>query len=363
MTYGIFSDPHNHQWSSFAETLPDGTNSRLAATLTEFTRAGAEVLAAGGRTLVCAGDIFHTRGSIDPEVLNPVRDAFRAVNDSGVDILIIPGNHDLKSRDTRRLSSAVENLVYESLEGKKTEVFNVPSFSNASGELVAFVPWRETIPSLLVDIEQIAVKAADMGVLAQTDLFIHAGIDGVLSGVPAHGLTAEKLGKFGFRRVFAGHYHNHANMGHGVYSIGALSHQTWSDIGTKAGFLLVTDTTVTFRESRAPQFIDISGRPEDEIELLAPGNFVRFRGDPMTQAEVNELRDGLRKMGAKGVSIEVPRKTTALRQAAPAKGQTLDQSIEGFVKVATLPPTVDRQRVLTRAIETLNTSRAVTEEA
>lgn len=362
MKYGIFSDPHNHAWTTFAETTADGRNSRLVATLAEFDRMCNEVQAAGGKTIVCAGDIFHTRGSIDPEVLNPVRAAFKRANDNDLDILVIPGNHDLKSRDTRALSSAVENLKYASLGGGQTSVFNEPTLVALDDHNnVAFVPWCETTAQLLVSIESLS-KHSHFDP-AHTDLFIHAGIDGVLSGVPAHGLTAAQLATYGYRRVFAGHYHNHRDMGQGVYSIGSLTHQTWGDVGTKAGFLIVDETTVNFRASHAPAFIDVSGMTEDEIALTAPGNFVRFRGDPMSQSEIADLREALRKMGAKGISIEVPRKVANARAAAPVKALTLDQSVDGFVGAMNLPGHVDRAKVAKRAAEHLAASRAVTEEA
>ena len=84
---------------------------------------------------------------------------------------------------------------------------------------------------------------------------VFGGLAGTVSGVSA-GLAAtdrrlvpygalvperrHDLAKLGFRRVFAGHYHHHCSFEDGkVWSIGATTHQTASDIGTKAGFLLV----------------------------------------------------------------------------------------------------------------------------
>ncbi len=53
-------------------------------------RAAAEVRAAGGDTLVFAGDLFHTRGSLDPEVFNPVIETIKGLTWDGYRIVAIP---------------------------------------------------------------------------------------------------------------------------------------------------------------------------------------------------------------------------------------------------------------------------------
>lgn len=362
MIYGVISDIHAHLWSTFASSTADGANSRLSAILSELRRAAQAVANSGGDTLVVAGDIFHTRGNIDPEVLNPVRAVFHEIADMGISVLVIPGNHDLKSSDTREVSSAVQNLEHVNINsGGSIDVYNRPTVIEKKEFALAMVPWRETLDDLLGDLETLSKHAA----ASQMDVFIHAGIDGVLSGIPGHGLTAGKLAAYGFRRVFAGHYHNHRDMGSGVYSIGATTHQTWSDVGTRAGFLLVDGATgaVTFNDTVAPKFVDISGLDEMEIELACKGNFVRFRGPQMTQSEINEFRDQIRKWGAIGIQLEVPKATAALRTTTPAKGLTLAQSVEKFIDGAILPAGVDKAAVQKRAQEVLNAAQAVVEEA
>jgi DNA repair exonuclease SbcCD nuclease subunit len=344
----------------------DGVNSRLQITIDETRRAAQQVLAEGGKTMIISGDVFHARGSIDPEVLNPVRDVTEEILAMGVDIYIIPGNHDLKSNDTSRLSSAVQNLEQISISGGQVTVMNEVTPVKMEDGYFGFVPWRHNTEALLEDLAKLAKhpNAADMHV------FIHAGIDGVLSGIPGHGLTAAKLSSYGFAGVYAGHYHNHADMSAGlpnrVMSIGAPTHQNWGDVGTQAGFLILdTDAnTVTFHDTAAPKFIDISGMSELDMEIESAGNYVRFRGPQMTQDDINELRNQLKAWGALGVSIEVPRKVEALRSTAPATGLTLDQSVSKFVdEMKDVPAHVDRAAVAKRAMEVLNETRAVSTEA
>jgi DNA repair exonuclease SbcCD nuclease subunit len=355
MSYGIVSDIHAHAWSQFSHTDKDGVNSRLRIILNELERAAQVTKAQGFSDLIIAGDIFHTRGSIDPEVLNPVRAKIEEIL-GYIDIHAIPGNHDLKTRETRQLSSAIQNLSQANGAHAFT-IYNNPSYVRVGDERVAFVPWMEGEGALHKALTDVGSHLSDSE-RKTCDVIIHAGIDGVLSGVPGSGLTAATLSAHGFRRVFAGDYHNHKDMGSGVYSIGATTHQTWGDVATRAGFLIVTPTSVVFNDTVAPKFVDLTGMDLIDMELEARGNYVRFRGPEMTQLEINELRKQFEDWDACGVSIQVPKSVIGHRATAPAKGLTLEQSIEGFVSaVSTLPASVDRAEVQRRALEVLAQTR------
>ena len=326
--YGILSDQHCHSWSQFATTRPDGLNSRLAIILDEMERAAEEVKAAGGDTLFFAGDLFHVRGSLDPEVFNPTYERIETILKGGVNIFAIPGNHDLKGKETSELGNAMQTL--DKLDG--FSVFTTPMCRNdpAFG-MVLMVPWCSSVEALGA---KLAKAAKDLGEsLKDTDLIIHAPVNGVLMGIPDHGFYAADLAKYGFRRVFSGHYHNHMDFENGVYSIGATCHQTWSDIGTRAGFLLVDQDKVTFRASRAPKFVEITSEtPEDDIPLIVDGNYVRVRFETVTSAQALELREGLTEMGAAGVVIQATKAAAVTRSGSTVKtGASLEASVANYV--------------------------------
>jgi len=364
MTYGVVSDIHAHAWNTFSKTNPDGVNSRLRMILDELVRAARTVKTAGGSTLVVAGDIFHSRGTIDPEVLNPVRQTFENILGMGLDVEIIPGNHDLKSRGTTELGSSVQNLAQISITGGQLRVHNQPVIVTVNDHNLGFVPWCYSHEELHEGLETLRTMAAKSNVTDQVDVFIHAGIDGVLSGMPASGLTPADLSKYGFRRVFAGHYHNHADMGDGVYSIGATTHHSWRDVNARAGFLTVNDVGgVTFNDTMAPKFEDITGFDEMEMELACKGNYVRFSGPAMTQQDIDLLRQQLNAWGALGVSIQVPKAISQAATASPVKGKNLDTVVEEFVDAnASIPASVDKAAVKARAAEVLRSVREVVEE-
>ena len=363
MTYAVVSDIHAHAWSTFSGVDSDGVNSRLRIILNELERAAQALKSAGGSTMVIAGDIFHVRGSIDPEVLNPTQRAFERVMDLGVTIYAIPGNHDLKSKETTELGSAIQTLSNTYSDYGGFQVLHEPEvITTIFGERLGFVPWCSSTTDLLDKIEQLTKRC----VPDATDLFIHAGIDGVLSNMPASGLTHSVLGDFGFRRVFAGHYHHHKDFGNGVLSVGATTHHNWGDVGTKAGFLLVDGSgQVKFNDTHAPKFVDVTGLDEVEMELACDGNYVRFRGPAMTLAQIKELREFFTKSGARGTSIEAPKSTVSARPTAvAATGQSLDTSVSNYIKSRTdWPAHLRVEDIEKRAAEILTETRSVFADA
>jgi hypothetical protein len=326
--YGVISDTHNHAWSAFATTLPSGINSRLQLILDETWRCAEEVQRVGGSTMYHAGDLFHVRGSIAPSVLNPTMDTYQSIiRELGINIVILAGNHDLESKESNRINSAIT-----ALEGIGCKVVNEFNFGAlAASDDVAMIPWNPSIEALKKQIE--SIDPADRG---GCDLMLHAPVDGVIAGIPPHGLDAPYLQALGFRRIFCGHYHHHKDFGGGVYSIGSLTPQTWSDVGAKSGFLIVSDTDVRWMKSHAPEFVEIDGSTDpSEVPLIVDGNYVRASIHTAKMEEVAALREFLMEAGAKGVVLNVQKNAAApTRGAATAikSGATLDASVGDYVK-------------------------------
>jgi DNA repair exonuclease SbcCD nuclease subunit len=344
--YGLISDTHNHAWSAFSTTLPTGVNSRLQMTLEETARCASEVRKAGGDTIIHAGDLFHVRGSIAPSVLNPTLDAYKALINDGFKIVILAGNHDLEGKNAERISSAIT-----SLEGVGCEVVNSWEVGLDRSNDVVFVPWCQNIDELKEKLEYVAPIDRE-GV----DLIIHAPIDDVIPGLPPHGLTASYLGGLGYRRVFAGHYHHSKDFGNGVHSIGALTHLTWSDVGSNAGFLIVSGEEVKYRASHAPSFVEIdhSTDPED-IPLIVDGNYVRAKVNSAKSSDIESLRQYLTDSGARGVTIIAQKELSAPTRAGASikAGASIETSVADYIKAGTFGNleklSVECQSILTEA--------------
>lgn len=344
--YGLMADLHLHGWQAFSGVNEEGTNTRLVALHGEIRRCAQEVKGAGGDTVYVAGDVFHVRGSIAPSVLNPTLDLFREIKEMGIEVVIIPGNHDLEGKHTTRLGSSVT-----ALEGAGCRIVNHAEMLADRG--VFMIPWHESIEALMEDLR--SIKPEDR---AGIDVMIHAPIDGTLMGIPNHGLSPEELGSLGYRRIFAGHYHHHKDFGNGVFSIGALAHHTWSDVRSKAGFLIVHPLRVDWRASLIPSFIDLDDAADkEEAELMIPGNYVRARVTDASMKEVEKAREWINECGAKGCVVQVIKSASKERSSevrySVSTGASIEESISAFVKSASFrnedKVQIECQRILAKA--------------
>ncbi|AVE44185.1 metallophosphoesterase [Acinetobacter baumannii] len=355
--YGIQSDSHHHNWSAFSHTTANGINNRLEGCLNEVRRLAAEVKSAGGNTIYHTGDLFHVRGQIAPSVLNPTLDVYRQLIEEGFIIRILAGNHDLEDRHVTRTGSAVT-----ALEGIGCQIVNKPTFFN--DDRVVMIPWIESVKGLKDEIEK-AKKHIEsmpsppplrsMESISDWTLMIHAPVDGVIAGLPEHGLTASDLEQYGFKLVFSGHYHHHKQLSETVYSVGALAHYTWSDVGHKAGFLVVNNTDVRWYKSHLPAFVEIDGSMDElDIQAVVPGNYVRAKIKIVKQIEIEQFRKYLTDIGAQGVTIIASKPVADVQRANAAvkAGASIESSVTQFITNSPLnSPQLDAlcQSILTEA--------------
>lgn len=350
--YGVISDVHLHEWSSFSTVLPNGVNSRLQQILDEVGVAAFDTISNGGDTLFITGDLFHVRGSVSPKVLNPVKELFAALTAAGtLKIVILTGNHDLESRNSEKLSNACETL--STIPGV-TIVSEPRLFFD---DLVVMVPWYDKIEDVRSHIKAAIDEIEDLGDDASNwTLMLHAPVNGVLIGIPDHGFYSKELAMFGFKRVFSGHYHNFKAFEGEVYSVGATTHQTWNDVGTKAGHLIVSDAEVKFVESSAPKFIDYDLMwDDDQAAEAVKGNFVRVRLGEADDEEIDMIRSHVLGLGGSGVNVNaipVPKGTATTRTTATVKAPTVRESTSEWIKAnspAKLQEEVDKlaQDILT----------------
>lgn len=335
--YAICSDVHCHDWSRFSRTDEDGVNSRLRIILNELLACAAELRSNGGDTMVIAGDLFHVRGSVKPSVMNPVFETFQKIQQMGVFVTAIAGNHDLEGKDADSLGNAMHSLG--ALNGFTPVVKfhtsdTVQDGGYPDGDRIFYWPWFSDLDILRKEMAARAKKAVELGWdLSRIDAVIHAPLNGVIKGIPEAGLTPEELSGLGYNRVFVGHFHNHKSFEDGkVYSVGATTHQTWGDPGSRAGFCLVWPDRVKFYKSGAPEFVDIK-TAGDIDEAIIKGNYVRLKIDNVTEAEIIQYRNELEEMGAIGVNIIATKKAAiATRHTSVEAGASLEKSVQDWIK-------------------------------
>ncbi|MCG5512786.1 metallophosphoesterase family protein [Ectothiorhodospira shaposhnikovii] len=345
MAFVIISDTHHHAWSAFGKTLDNGVNSRNQIILDETRRAG-ELALEHDAVLIHAGDLFHVRGNIAPSVFNPVIKLYGELVERGLKVVMIPGNHDMEARESGSMTNAVT-----AMESVGVTVCHAPSVIEKYG--LTLVPWQPTVMQLKSILEGVDANK-------NHSLILHAPIDGVIEGLPDHGLTAEWLASLGFGRVFSGHYHAFKAMDGGVYSIGALTHQTWGDVGTRAGFLFVDDEGKVLRcATHAPSFIDLDPTlPEDDVALMVDGNYVRARVEVERESQIADMREWLISLGAAGVVIHPIKKAAVVSRTGTtvSAGVSLGASVAEFIRLKGL---ARQEKLNVLCAEILSESEAV----
>lgn len=323
--YIILSDIHCHNWTAFARHNSEGVNTRLEIILNEMDRAVDVAMSKGVRRGYIAGDLFHVRGSMAPSVLNPLQARIDQHIENGFTWRIEPGNHDLEGKDSDEIGSAVL-----SLRNSGCDVITDTTYYE--DDQVVMIPWRNSLDALRADLAEIAEYHGEDKKMI--DVIIHAPLNEVLIGIPDHGLSAEEVAAYGFKRVFCGHYHNFKSFCDGsVFSIGATTHQTWSDIGTHAGFLFVTPTKVVHVKSQAPSFIDYDLSWDEEDRKCVEGNYVRVIVEVDSIEEIAAIRDEIMELGAIDVNIMPIKKSKVTeRTSTVAAGASLEVSVGDFVK-------------------------------
>lgn len=328
MKYAIVSDIHFHNWSAFSHDLESGMNSRLNFLISEVHKIAARLKAEGGNVIFIAGDVFHVRGSVAPSVLNPVQELFEYLTANGFQVHILAGNHDLEGKHSNRLGSAITALEKV---GCVCYSDGAPKIA-LTGVNVGMVPWIENVDELKERIQQMRPKCSD--------LIIHAPMNNVIKGLPDNGLDPQWLLDQGFRNVFSGHYHNHKDFFGSVFSIGAIAHHTWGDVGSVAGSLLVDSETgeVQHIPSTCPSFIELT--PDMSVEQMKErcfGNYVKARLNTSDQKALQAVREALEDAGALGVVLvpEPKPKTTERQSSAVSKSMTLAESVSAFIDKAT----------------------------
>lgn len=349
MTYGLCADVHAHNWSQFSSLVdaydfaPDKVNNRLKGIMDEFDRLCAATSKVKGKRVYIAGDLFHVRGNLKTSVINYVAVRMRAsARNNRIQVVIMPGNHDLEDSEVTWFGNAammMDDIGDHDVEDQWIRVVQEPTFFE--DDMVAIVPWQNTRHGLARAIDEIATSIVDDygHSIFNVDLHLHTGINGVLVGMPDHGWSSHELADFGFRRVFCGHYHQHKVFNipsdvteeTPVVSIGSLTHQTWSDVGTTSGWLIVTNDSFYHSESVQPKFMDFDGF--DDLKKYS-GNYVRVRGLELEESEIKTLRDALEDVGVKGVVIQAVSKSKIVTRSgrSASKAVRMETSVSDWIE-------------------------------
>lgn len=244
MRLAIIADVHAHNWPAYGTYDEQGINSRLKDTCKAMLWARDVAVDRGCDLLVVAGDLYHSRKSLDVAVASRIAAAVRDVS-SSIETHLVAGNHDLSTLG--RHASSLDIMV--GLEGVK--VFREPTVWNG----VAYLPWTTDPKAVRKSMRQFARDGASVAVG-------HVGIDKVNIGrvdfeVPGH-VPLKSIPKAA-PPLWLGHYHIHKQVRSDplVHYVGPLLHHTWGESHVKPGMVVhdTDDDSWDFVENkRSPRF-------------------------------------------------------------------------------------------------------------
>lgn len=280
----IMSDTHLHNWTQFSRINSEGVNSRLNVILYEMKRVAMVAKEQGCKRIVHCGDLFHMKQGEPTSVVVPTTEMFNYAFDDFDDFDLVAGNHDFEFVDCPRFGAST-NLISDESAFTRTQ--------NWDGINVGFIPWQNSVDGWKT---ALADEMEMYGSFKDGFIFTHCPIDGVIRGIPESGINQEYIESIGFEgTIFAGHYHNHKEVSKQLISVGALCHHTWSDVGSKAGYIILDTETGQweFFPSKAPRFIDLDKNPSATIK----GNYARITVEGSIE-EAYEIKKELKAKGA-----------------------------------------------------------------
>jgi DNA repair exonuclease SbcCD nuclease subunit len=261
------------------------------------------------RTMFHAGDWGERRKFLNTSTANFAYDVFqRPIDERGIDLHIVAGNHDCYYRESTRVNTIAE--VYR--HNANVHIYTTPQEVHIEGCDILVLPWI---------VDENRQQSLDLIRTSTCPIVLgHLEISGfqMFRGIPNHeGLTADMFDRF--KLVMSGHFH-HRTAGDPIVYLGAPYPMIWSDYNDPRGFhLFDTDThTLEFIENPYSLFVkviyDDRGQSHDYIRdlvqtVLAPDSphhnayvkvIVRSREQPYWY---DMLLDSLYKVNAQDIIV------------------------------------------------------------
>ena len=176
------------------------------------------------KTVIHLGDIFDRRKYINFQILASCKKYFfEEMKKRGIDMMIIPGNHDTYYKNTNEINS-LELLLKEY---DNIQIINEPCQQVVAGRIITFSPW---ICDQNFDKSLEVLKLPSDFCIGHFEI---AGFNMNLGVKNEEGMSREMLSHF--PSVFTGHFH-HRSAEDNIYYLGSPYEFTWADHNDPRGF-------------------------------------------------------------------------------------------------------------------------------
>lgn len=217
------------------------------------------------------GDYLDHRKYVNFKVLNRTRKMFlEPLVENGMQMTIIPGNHDVYFRNTNALCGLREVLGYFT---DNVKIIMKPEVIRIDGLDIAMLPWM-TADNCDESLKFISTCAAPI-LMAHLEL---AGFE-MMKGMPvaAHGMDSSIFKRF--EMVLSGHYHTKSSKDN-IHYLGTQYEQTWADADDPKYFHVLDTTTRELMPIRNPhsifqRFVYNDSLYEKPMDILSKTKFSR----------------------------------------------------------------------------------------
>ena len=219
------------------------------------------------KTVIALGDTFDRRRSINFMSLSEAKEMwFNPLEDMGVKMHMLTGNHDIYYKNTLRINAPRELLG----EYGNITVHDTPATVDFDGCPILLLPWicddnRDRA------FDEISNSTADvcMGHLELNGFEAHPG------HVMQSGMDSSVFSKF--KKVFSGHYHMKSTKGNVNY-LGNPYQLYWNDYGCKRGFHVFDTETLktTFYRNPFDMFTKINYNDGMDVPDNLEGTYVKL---------------------------------------------------------------------------------------
>lgn len=179
------------------------------------------------KNVICLGDVFHNRNSVDIYILKEVKEKFfEFFIKNNINLHIILGNHDIYFKD--RLDVNLLQTLFP--KHKNIIVYDTIEIKNIDKYKFCFIPW-------VINLEMI-----DKLIPKNIDILLgHFEIKNIKLNNNFYSVEGIEKDFFkDFKLVFSGHFHSNIEEEKIIY-IGSPYQLNWGDFGNRNGFYVLKD--------------------------------------------------------------------------------------------------------------------------
>lgn len=333
----VTADIHAANHKPFATVLANGRNSRLQAILDSVRWIAQDARERGCKYFCNAGDLFHSRKTIEVSVLSAVSELIDELSESFRKVILVVGNHDLS------LTSGGGNSP-SAFKRKNVLVVDRPTIVKCGQLIVGCIPW---IPQRLAFVKAIKrVSGRCHGIVT------HAALDRSWAGpsdweVEGDIDLSDVVGKH--RWVLMGHFHKSQSWRiknvFVAYTGSSIQHSFGERKEPKGYWIATRSKEPVFIENpNLPQFVQVEHKRD--LKKVRDFDYVRTVGQ-----RANSLKQALNNCPN---VIALPPVANTVAQRLPLQSAGDHKIISSYLKIADMVPEgLDRRDLQTLGLTIL----------